>query len=112
MGWKRDIEGANASYLPCEGTLMISISAPDESADLSNLRRIDMRIRTLSTEAPGSSELARMQAARADVLSRISPAELAAYEKIISATKTPDQLAAEAKAERIAMEANRDKPSI
>ncbi len=53
-----------------------------------------------------------MQAAREDVLSRISPAELAAYEKRVSATKTPDQLAAEAKAERIAMEANRDKPSI
>lgn len=91
---------------------MISISAPDESTDLSNLKRIDMRIRTLSNEAPDSFGLARMQAAREDVLSRISPAELAAYEKRMNATKTPDQLAAEAKAERIAMEANRDKPSI
>ena len=91
---------------------MIPIAAPNESVEQSNLKRIDMRIRTLSSEAPGSSGLARMQAAREDVLSRIPPAELAAYEKRVSATKTPDQLAAEAKAERIAMEANRDKPSI
>jgi hypothetical protein len=91
---------------------MAPIAAPVESADQSYLRRIDMRIRTLSSDSPGSSELARMEAAREDVLSRISPEELAAYEKTVNVTKTRDQLAAEAEAERIAMEANRDKPSI
>jgi len=87
-------------------------TAPEESTNQSNLRRIDMRLRTLSVQAPGSSELARMQAAREDVLSRISPEELAAYEKAVNPTKTRAQIAAEAEAERIAMEANRDKPAI
>jgi hypothetical protein len=53
-----------------------------------------------------------MRAAREDVLSRISAEELAAYEKGANSTKTPTQLAAEAEAERVAMEANRDRPAI
>jgi hypothetical protein len=53
-----------------------------------------------------------MQAAREDVLTRISPEELAAYEKAVNATKTRAEIAAEAEEERIAMEANRDKPPI
>lgn len=76
------------------------------------LRRIDMRIKTLSAQEPGSSELARLEAAREDVLTRISPQELAAYEKAVNPAKTREQLAAEAESERIAMEANRDKPAI
>ena len=76
------------------------------------LRRIDMRIKTLSAQEPGSPELARLQAAREDVLTRTSPQELAAYEKAVNPTKTREQLAAEAESERIAMEANRDKPAI
>ena len=91
---------------------MAPSTAPEESTDQSNLRRIDMRIRTLSSQAPGSSELARMQAAREDVVSRMSPKDIAAYEKAVNPTKTRAQLAAEAEAERIAMEANRDKPAI
>jgi hypothetical protein len=91
---------------------MAAGTAPEESTDQTNLRRIDMRIRTLAAQAPGSSELARMQAAREDVLSRISPEDLAAYEKAVNPTKTRAQIAAEAEAERIAMEANRDKPAI
>ena len=87
-------------------------TVPEESIEQSNLRRIDMRLRMLSTHSPESSELARMQAAREDVLSRISPKELAAYEKSVNPTKTRAQMAAEAEAERIAMEANRDKPAI
>lgn len=71
-----------------------------------------MRIKMLAVQAPGSSELARMQAARVDVLSRISPQELAAYEKAVNSTKTREQIAAEADAERVAMEGNRDKPAI
>lgn len=76
------------------------------------LKRIDMRISYLAAQEPGSSELARMQAAREDVLTRLSPQEVAAYEKAVNPAKTREQLAAEAEAERLAMEANRDKPAI
>jgi hypothetical protein len=86
--------------------------APEESTEQSNLRRIDMRLRTLSAQSPGSPELVRMEAAREDVLSRISPEDLAAYEKSVNPTKTRAQLAAEAESERIDMEANRDRPAI
>ncbi|HEX8585688.1 MAG TPA: hypothetical protein VF680_14925 [Allosphingosinicella sp.] len=91
---------------------MASSTAAEESIDQSSLRRIDIRLRGLAAQSPNSSEVARMRAAREDVLSRISPAELAAYEKAANPTKTNAQIAAEAEAERIAMEANRDKPAI
>jgi hypothetical protein len=91
---------------------MAPATAPEESTEQSNLRRIDMRIRTLSVQSPGSTELARMQAAREDVRGRMSPQELAAYEAMVNPTKTRAQIAAEAEAERVAMEANRDKPAI
>jgi hypothetical protein len=45
-------------------------------------------------------------------LTRISPQELAAYEKAVNSAKSREELAAEAEAERVAMEANRDKPPI
>ncbi len=76
------------------------------------LRRIDMRIKTLTAQEPGSPELTRLQAARKDVLTRVSAKELAAYEKAMNPAKTREQLAAEAESERVAMEANRDKPAI
>ena len=76
------------------------------------LRRIDMRIKNLMMNAPGSTELARMQAAREDVLTRLSPSELAAYEAAMNTAKSREELAAEAEAERLAMEANKDKPAI
>ena len=85
---------------------------PDLNTEQNYLRRIDMRIRMLTGEAPGSSELTRMQAAREDVLTRISPQELAAYEKAVNSAKSREELATEAEAERVAMEANRDKPAI
>jgi hypothetical protein len=85
---------------------------PDLNTEQNYLRRIDMRIKNLTVEAPGSSELARMHAAREDVLTRISPQELAAYEKAVNSAKSREELAAEAEAERVAMEANRDKPPI
>lgn len=87
-------------------------AGPELNTEQNYLRRIDMRIKLLSVQAPGSSELARMQAAREDVLSRISPEELAAYEKAVNPAKSRQELAAEAEAERVAMEANRDKPAI
>ena len=90
----------------------VPAASPDLNANQNFLRRIDMRIKTLSAQEPGSSELARLQAAREDVLTRISPQELAAYDKAMNPAKTREQLAAEAEAERVAMEANRDKPAI
>ena len=85
---------------------------PDLNTEQNYLRRIDMRIGMLTGEAPGSSELARMQAAREDVLTRISPQELAAYEKAVNSAKSREEVAAETEAERVVMEANRDKPAI
>jgi hypothetical protein len=87
-------------------------AAPALTIEQNYLRRIDTRIASLTLQAPGSSELSRMQAARDDVVSRLSPQDLAAYDKAVNRTKTREQLAAEAEAERIAMEANRDKPAI
>lgn len=91
-------------------------TAPSAASQLNTeqnyLRRIDMRIQLLTVQAPGSSELARMRAAREDVLTRISPKELAAYEKAVNPPKSREQIAAEAEAERVAMEANKDRPAI
>lgn len=91
-------------------------TAPSAASQLNTeqnyLRRIDMRIQLLTVQAPDSPELARMRAAREDVLTRISPKELAAYEKVVNPPKSREQIAAEAEAERVAMEANRDRPAI
>lgn len=76
------------------------------------LRRIDARIAMLKRDPAASSELARMQAARDDVVSRMSPDDLKGYEKATTTAKTREQIKAEAEAERVAMEANRDKPAI
>ena len=84
----------------------------DLNAEQTYLRRIDMRIKNLTMNAPGSSDLARMQAAREDVMTRLSPAELAGYEAAVNTAKSREQLAEEAEAERLAMEANKDKPAI
>lgn len=89
-----------------------SPAAAELNTEQTYLRRIDMRISYLAAQSPGSTELARMQAAREDVLSRLSPEEVAAYDKAVNPAKTRQQLAAEAEAERVAMEANRDKPAI
>ena len=85
---------------------------PELNTEQSYLRRIDQRIKLLSVQAPGSSELARMQAAREDVLTRISPEELKAYDRVVNPPKSRAQIAADAEAERVAMEANRDRPAI
>jgi hypothetical protein len=89
-----------------------SPAAAELNTEQTYLRRIDMRIKNLMMNAPDSSELTRMRAAREDVLTRLSPAELAGYEKAVNTAKSREELAAEAEAERVAMEANRDKPAI
>lgn len=88
------------------------VSAPVFNAEQNNLQRIDIKIRGLKANSPESSEVARMEAARKDVLTRISAEDLKIYDKVTKGTKTKEELAAEAEAERIAMEANRDKPAI
>jgi hypothetical protein len=85
---------------------------PPLNTEQTYLRQIDRRIAFLAAQAPGSTELARMQAAREDVLTRISPEELVAYDKAVNPPKTREEILAEAEAERVAMEANRDKPAI
>jgi hypothetical protein len=49
--------------------------------DQVHLGYADTRIAGLSINAPGSTELARVREARNEILSRISPADLAAYRK-------------------------------
>ena len=88
------------------------VSAPVLSADQTNLQRIELRIRGLTMNSPQSPELARMEVARKDVLSRMSAQDVLAYERITRTPKSNEQLKAEAEAERIAMDANKDKPSI
>ena len=82
------------------------------STDQDYLKRIDARIRGLKVNNPDSSELQRMEAARKDVAGRLSAKELAAYEKAASPAKSKQQLKDEAEAERLAMDANKDKPAI
>ena len=77
-----------------------------------NLRRIELRLRGLKANSPDSPEVARMESARKDVMTRMSPQDLKAYQKAANATKTKEELEAEAEAERIAMDANKDKPPI
>ena len=88
------------------------ISAPVLTADQNNLQRIEVRMRGLTVNSPQSPELARMKAAHKDVLSRMSAQDVRDYEKITKTAKSDEQLKAEAEAERIAMDANKDKPPI
>lgn len=78
----------------------------------SNLGLVDTRIRGLKIHSPQSPELDRMKAARAEIVGRMTKDELAAYDKAVNAAKSDEQLRAEAEAERIAMEANKDRPPI
>ncbi|MDB5697738.1 MAG: hypothetical protein JWN69_542 [Alphaproteobacteria bacterium] len=87
-------------------------ATPPFTAEQGNLSRIDLRMRGLRVNSPGSPELVRLQAAREDVLSRMSADEIRAYERATTTAKSKEQLAAEAEAERIAMDANKDKPAI
>jgi len=88
------------------------MSVPVFSTEQTNLQRIELRMRGLTANSPESPELARMEAARKDVLSRMSAEDVLAYERITRTPKSSEQLKAEAEAERIAMDANKDKPPI
>jgi hypothetical protein len=77
-----------------------------------NLRLIDLKIRGLRANQPDSPEMGRMNAAREDVIGRMSKDERAAYVKLSNRQKSQEELQAEAEAERLAMEENRDKPPI
>ncbi len=87
-------------------------AATQTSSEQQNLARIDLRMGGLRVNSPQSPELVRLQAARDDVLSRMSAEEITAYERARTMSKSKEQLAAEAEAERIAMDANKDKPAI
>ena len=64
--------------------------------DLMHLSYAETRLNGLKVNAPGSTELARIQAAREDILSRISAKDLAAYRKAATQKMTPEQRAEEA----------------
>jgi alkanesulfonate monooxygenase SsuD/methylene tetrahydromethanopterin reductase-like flavin-dependent oxidoreductase (luciferase family) len=76
------------------------------------LRQIDGRINSLRISHPESGEIARMEAARADVVSRMDEAEIQGYIDRNNVVKTPQQLAKEAQDLERAMAENRDRPSI
>lgn len=85
---------------------------PELNAEQSNLRQIDIRMRGLTLNSPDSPELERMKRAREDVVGKMSAADLAAYDKLTNRKKSEEELQADAEAERIAMDANKDKPPI
>lgn len=76
------------------------------------LRQIDGRLKSLRISNPESGEIARMEAARADVLTRMDEAEIQGYTERNNVVKTPQQLAKEAQDLEKAMAENRDRPSI
>lgn len=81
-----------------------------------NLHNCQNRINGLTSGVksglPYQAELNRMLAAREDILTRISEADLAAMQAHENRVLTPAEKAAEAKALAEAMSENRDKPSI
>ena len=81
-----------------------------------HLRRCQMRINGLTTDInrglPFQSELNRLTAARADILTRISATDLAAMEAHENRVLTVAERAAEAKALVERMSENRDSSSI
>jgi hypothetical protein len=81
-----------------------------------HLRSCQLRISGLTTDInrglPYQSELNRLTAARADILTRISATDLAAMEAHENRVLTPAEKAAEAKAIAERMSENRDSPSI
>jgi len=101
--------------LPFEGIPLNKhaiVQPPVLTTEQSNLQRIELRIRGLALNSPQSPEVARMEAARKDVMSRMSKEDLAVYDRITNSAKSKEQLQAEAEAERLAMDANKDKPPI
>jgi hypothetical protein len=61
------------------------------SRDQMHLGYAETRINGLSVNAPGSDELARVRAAREEILGRISSRDLAAFRKAAKLSKTPAQ---------------------
>ena len=86
------------------------------SVDQKHLRDCQLRINGLNVSIkmgqPYQSELNRMLAARADILTRISASDLAEMEIYENRVLTPYEKAEEDKAMKRAMEENRDRPSI
>jgi hypothetical protein len=86
------------------------------STDQRHLRNCQLRINGLTTDInrglPYQTELSRLTAARADILSRISATDLAAMEAHENRVLTVAERAAEAKALVERMSENRDSSSI
>ena len=82
------------------------------SKNQTQLHDVNRRLKTLKNWHKGSPEIARIEAARDEVLSRMDGSEIAAYEQAMTRVLTPAEKKAQAERERLAMEANRDKPSI
>jgi hypothetical protein len=65
--------------------------------DQMHLSYAETRISGLIVNAPGSAELARVRAAREEILGRISPRDLAAFRKAANLREIPEQRPVDAK---------------
>ena len=73
------------------------VAAPIElNRDQMHLGYCETRLNGLSVNAPGSTELARVRAARDEIIARMDPADLAAYRKAANLAMTPEQRAEDA----------------
>jgi len=77
-----------------------------------NLRRLETRLKCLTNWHKGNPEISRLEAAREHLRDSMSAEELEGYAQSLIVILTPAEKKAAAERERLAMEANRDKPSI
>lgn len=89
-------------------------SQPEQSFKTASdaLHNIDLRLRGLRTNNPESAEVIRMEAARTDVVSRMTAQEVTAYDERHTVKKTAIQEAQAAQEIARAMDENKDRPSI
>lgn len=88
----------------------------EETIELSlnyhNLRRATARLKSLKTNNPDSSEIARMEFVISDLEPKLTPEEKEHFQKVVNKVKTAAEIASELTEFEKSMEANVDKPSI
>lgn len=85
---------------------------PIMTSNQTYLQMVDNRLHGLRLNNMNNSEIHRMEIARQDILSRMDEDEISHYIKLTTVQLSAKELKEQNEAERIAMEANRDKPSI
>ena len=77
-----------------------------------HLRLCELRLGSLKVNKSNPSEIARLEAARLEIMGRMVEGEHAEYVKLTTAELTPSEKKALIERERIAMESNKDSNSI